>query len=126
MANDEMLVSCAQPKIEPGSVLDAMVALGPVKASVYLSALVEEVQNCLDRCDFTTHTSDILRVREQIHALKNVLAPTGSSELLGACDQLGRDVYAGTDPVTLERRYKAIAKAGMKLIKQFKGSLSNV
>jgi hypothetical protein len=123
MVNDKVSISCAQPKIEPGSVLDTMVALGIANASVYLSAVVEEVKNCLDTCDFTTQASDIFQVREQIHALKNVLALTGSSELLGACDQLGRDVYSGADYFTLERRYKAIAKVGMKLIKQFEGGL---
>jgi hypothetical protein len=121
-----MTTSCAQPKVEPGSMLTTMVALGPAKASAYLNALVEEVQDCMDGCEFSRPTSRMSEVREHIHALKNVLAPIGSRELLGACDQLGRDAYAGTDLVTLERRYKAIAKVGMKLIKQFKGSSLNV
>ena len=102
-----------------------MASLSPSNARTYTEAILREIERCIDvRRTGDQFTSREL-VLEQIHALKNALASTGSLELLHACEQLRTAACSKAAGSNLDRRYKAIANAGAKLVKQFKQSLPN-
>lgn len=108
-----------QPQVEPGSTLDAMAALNPASVASYTDAVLGEIGRCIERCSIAAPGADESEILEQIHALKNALAPTGSPELLKACEQLRKDTCHGVDRVMIERRYKAVANAAAKLVRNF-------
>jgi hypothetical protein len=118
--------SYAQPRVEPGSILDTIAKLDSSKALAYIDMLLMQMQQCIDAADELGPTTAIQDIHERIHALKNTLSSTGSVELLGACDQLGRDANDEAGKAELQQRYRAVAKAGLKLVKHFRDHLPHV
>lgn len=115
--------SYAQPRVEPGSILDTIAKLDSSKALAYIDMLLMQMQQCIDAADRFRATPAIHDIHEHIHTLKNTLSSTGSVELLRACDQLGRDADSDASMAGLQQRYSAVAKAGLKLVKQFRDHL---
>ena len=116
-------ISFAQPMVEPGSTLAAMAELNPPSARTYIDAVICEIEYCIALNSAGDQPAALNMVLERIHALKNALALTGSRELLHACEQLQLDACRGTNPSILDKRYRAVANAGAKLVKQFKENL---
>lgn len=115
--------SYAQPRVEPGSILDTIAKLDSSKALAYVDMLLMQMQQCIDAADRLGTTTAIHDIHERIHTLKNTLSSTGSVELLKACDQLGRDADNHASMPGLQQRYRAVAKAGLTLVKQFRDHL---
>lgn len=115
--------SYAQPRVEPGSILDTIAKLNSSKALAYIDMLLMQMQQCIDAADQLGPATAIADIHEHIHTLKNTLSSTGSAELLMACDQLGRDAHNPASMVTLQQRYSAVARAGLKLVKHFRDHL---
>lgn len=111
--------SHAQPQVEPGSTLDAMATLNPGSIAGYAQAVLEEIERCVGACTIAAPGVNEPEIFEQIHALKNALASTGSAQLLEACEQLRSDTCNGVDRVMIERRFKAVANAAAKLVRNF-------
>ncbi|MDO0860595.1 hypothetical protein VDS34_17985 [Xanthomonas campestris pv. campestris] len=111
-----------QPKVEPGSTLDTMASLGANGAVEYAGAVVAEIDQIVSACTLANAATPVESVLEQIHGLKNALAPIGSAELLAACEQLRRDA-SRADRISLELRFKALAKAAAILVKDFQSNV---
>lgn len=118
-ADQEGRASHAQPQVEPGSTLDAMATLNPSSFANYTAAVLGEIRRCIDQCSIAAPGTSEQDMLEQIHALKNALATTGSGELLQACEQLRADTCLGVDRIIIDRRYRAVANAAAKLVKNF-------
>lgn len=115
-------VSTAAPKVKPDSTLAVVVSMSSDGAVVYIAAVEKEIQACIDACRLGEATLPLALVHEQIHRLKNSIAPMGSPELLYACEQLRLEAAGATGGKVLAARYKAIAFAALHAVGQFKTS----
>lgn len=122
-AGEQPAEAHAQPRIEPGSTLDTMAALNPATAATYADAVAGEIEQAIAACTLGEPATTTAQALEQIHGLKNAIAPTGSPELLKACEQLRRDASHGEQRAALAQRFKAVANAAALLVKNYRRSL---
>lgn len=111
------------PSVDPDSPLHTMASLNPAMADQLCDAMLLDIERCLANCTIGAQGTTQLQVLEQIHSLKNSIVVTGSSQLLGACEQLRQVAStqdAGEMPPSLVRRYAAVANAATIMIKDYK------
>ena len=101
------------PAIAPDSMLWTMSAIDSPDARQYASIVLDDLR-ALAQGGLFPHADSA--PHEQIHALKNAIAPTGSRVLLAACDKLRIDMTHHIDPNTLDRRFRSIANATAVLV----------
>ncbi|KAB7772549.1 hypothetical protein CKY51_00075 [Xanthomonas maliensis] len=119
------VASHAQPRVEPGSMLDLVTTLDPNGSADYLDALRREIDRCMQECTIAVPAADQTTMVNQIHTLKNTLVPFGSQELLRACEQLRSDVLQGVDRDIIARRFQAVASAAAALARSFAQTLTD-
>jgi len=119
--NDD--TSHAQPRVQPGSMLDLMLSLNSDRVPEYVAAVLGEIERCIGTCTIQVPDTSEESILDQIHALKNALAPSGAAQLLQACEQLRSDVCHGVDRIVVARRYQAVANAAFKLVTGFRETL---
>jgi hypothetical protein len=115
----------AQPRIEPGSTLDTMASLNPVSAAIYADTVAGEIRQAITACTIGNPATTTAQVLEQIHGLKNAIAPTGSTVLLKACEQLRIEASRNQHRAAVAQRYKAVASATALLLRNYRRTLSN-
>lgn len=106
-----------QPKIARGSIIHFMMDTDQPSLKNFLKIIISQISFCIDDSNFDESPASI---NEKIHELKNALVPIGSIELLEACDQLRLESTDTINIGLLEKRYKSIAEAGLKLVKKYK------
>ncbi|CTP83212.1 hypothetical protein [Xanthomonas graminis] len=116
--------SHAQPRVQPGSMLDLMLSLNSDRVPDYVAAVLGEIERCIGTCTIQVPDTSEESILDQIHALKNALAPSGAAQLLQACERLRSDVCHGVDRIVVARRYQAVANAALKLVKGFRETLA--
>jgi len=117
-----MPASSAGPKVEQGSTLAVVVKLSPDDAATYIASVEAEIRGCIDHCGLGDSSVSSAAIHEQIHRLKNALAPTGSPELLSACERLHVDAAFDAERSRLAQSYIAVANAALKAVIHFKTS----
>ncbi|CTP93093.1 hypothetical protein [Xanthomonas graminis] len=120
--NDE--TSHAQPRVQPGSMLDLMLSINSDSVPNYVAAVLGEIERCIGTCTIQVPDTSEENILDQIHALKNALAPSGAAQLLQACERLRSEVCHGADRIVVARRYQAVANAALKLVKGFRETLA--
>lgn len=115
--------SHAQPRVQPGSMLDLMLSLNSDSVPDYVAAVLGEIERCIGTCTIQVPDTSEESILDQIHALKNALAPSGAAQLLQACERLRSDVCHGVDRIVVARRYQAVANAALKLVTGFRETL---
>jgi hypothetical protein len=112
------------PRIEPGSALETIAALNPSTAIAYADAVAGEIKKAIAACTIEDPATTTVQLLEQIHSLKNAIAPTGSRELLKGCEQLRLDASHSIPRSFLAQDFIAVASAGTLLIRNFRRTLS--
>lgn len=113
-----------QPQIEPGSTLDTMVALNASAALTYLDVVANEIKQAIGANKIVDPETTTTQVLEQIHSLKNAIAPTGSRKLLKDCEQLRLDAIRCIPRAELAQGYKAVGSAAILLLRNYRRILS--
>lgn len=111
-----------QPKVEPGSMLAFIVKMSPASAEPYIDSVTAEIRRCLSECHFSDAELTREAMLEHLHALKNSLAATGSTQLLSEYEKLHADVSIDGDRAAIQRRYVSIGESAINLITNFKAS----
>ena len=112
------------PRIEPGSALETIAALNPSTAITYADAVANEIKQAIAACTIEDPATTTLQLLEQIHSLKNAIAPTGSRELLKGCEQLRLDASHSVPRSVLAQDFIAVASAATLLVRNFRRTLS--
>lgn len=115
-------VSSATPRVGQGSILAVVAAVSPDDAVMYIASVEAEIRDCIDNYRLSDAAVLSAFTHEQIHRLKNSIAPIGSPELLHACEQLKLDAANGTGPSRFEQSYIAVAHAALNALLRFKTS----
>lgn len=115
-------VSTAAPKVEYDSILAVMVSVNSDNAANYIAAVETELRICIDDCRLGEAALPLTMVHEQMHRLKNSIAPMGSPELFHACELLRLEAIGASGRSNLEARYKAIALAALHAVRKYKSS----
>lgn len=124
LADGEHVADANQPRVEAGSTLDTIAALNPSSAALYADAVARDLKQAIAACTIGDQATTTEQVLEQIHGLKNAIAPTGSSELLKACEQLRFDASHSKERAALAQRFKGVASAAVLLVKNYRRLLS--
>lgn len=119
-----MPASSAAPRVEQGSTLAVVVKLSPDDAAMYVASVEAEIRGCIDQCVLGDSSVPSAVIHEQVHRLKNALAPTGSPELLSACERLRIDAAFDAERSHLAQSYIAVANAALKAVTHFKTSVA--
>lgn len=112
------------PRVEPGSALDTIADLNPSTALTYADIVVGEIKQAISACTISDSTTTTLQVLEQIHGLKNAIAPTGSQVLLKRCEQLRLDASHSVHRASLVQDFQSVASAATLLVRNFRSALS--
>ena len=112
-----------QPRVEPGSTLDTIAALNPATALAYAETVACEIKQAIATCTISDPETTTLQILEQIHSLKNAIAPTGSRELLKDCEQLRLDSSRCIPRPALAQGFKAVASAATLLVRNYRRTL---
>jgi hypothetical protein len=116
--------SQSQPRVEAGSTLDTIAALNPANAALYADAVERDIKQAIAACSIGDSATTTIQALEQIHGLKNAIAPTGAAELLKACEQLRLDASHSKQRAALAQRFKEVASAAVLLVKNYRRTLS--
>jgi len=112
------------PRVEPGSSLDTIAALNPSTALTYADTIAGEIKQAIDVCTIGDTATNVLQMLEQIHSLKNAIAPTGSHVLLKRCEQLRLDASHSVSRSALAQDFKSVASAATLLVRNYRRTLS--
>lgn len=112
------------PRVEPGSALDTIADLNPSTALTYADVVAGEIKQAISDCTISDSATTTLQVLEQIHGLKNAIAPTGSQVLLKRCEQLRLDASHSVSRALLVQDFQSVASAATLLLRNFRRSLS--
>jgi hypothetical protein len=116
--------SCGSPRIEPGSALETIAVLNPSTAITYADAVASEIKQAIATCTIEDPETTTVQLLEQIHSLKNAIAPTGSRELLKGCEQLRLDASHSVPRSVLAQDFMTVASAATLLVRNFRHALS--
>lgn len=114
--------STAAPQVDPDSALALMISMSSDDAANYIAAVKAEIRECIEDCRLGDPALPLAHIHEQMHRLKNAIAPLGSQELLHACEQLRLDAIGAIGRPNLAARYKAIALAALHAVRRFASS----
>jgi hypothetical protein len=112
------------PRVEPGSALDTIAALNPSTAMTYVDTVAVEIRQVIDICTISDRETTALQMLEQIHSLKNAIAPTGSRVLLRRCEQLRLDASHSVSRSAVAQDFKSVASAATLLLRNYRRTLS--
>lgn len=111
-------------RIEPGSTLDTIAALNPSKALAYADAVACDIKQAIANCTIGDEGTTNPQILEQIHNLKNAVAPTGSQDLLKCCEELRLDASRDAPRSAQAQRFMAVAGASTLLLRNYRRALS--
>ncbi|MGH8156628.1 MAG: hypothetical protein ACREPQ_00780 [Rhodanobacter sp.] len=112
--------------ITPGSQLDTLARLNPGACNQYAQVLLKDLDRAMVKCPLGEPSTSLAERFEQIHALKNVVIPTGSTSLLAACATLQTYATRAVRPEDLQGGFNAIAQATRRLIVAYQASVSSI
>jgi hypothetical protein len=116
-------VSYESPRIEPGSALDTIATLNPSTAITYADTIAGEIKQAINACTISDPATTALQRLEQIHSLKNAIAPTLSRLLLKRCERLRLDASHSVSRSVLAQDFKSVASAAMLLVRNYRRTL---
>ncbi len=106
--------------VEVGSQLAIMAQVNRVACIRYANALLAELEGALIAGTKDAVTGSPVAAFEQIHALKNLVIPTGSQPLLSACTALHARAAWSRHRVEVAADFTAIAEATLNLVRAFR------
>lgn len=112
------------PRVEPGSALDTISVLNPSTALTYADTIAGEIKQAIEDCTISDPATTALQILEQIHSLKNAIAPTGSRVLLKRCEQLRLDASHSVLRSILAQDFRSVASAATLLVRNYRRTLS--
>ncbi|ODT95117.1 MAG: hypothetical protein BGO50_01860 [Rhodanobacter sp. 67-28] len=107
----------------PDSQLDTLANLNRAAGIQYADSLVKELEQAIVRCTIDDAMTPVAAGFEQIHALKNMVIPTGSEALLDACAKLKASAGSMAHGAELRATFTAIAQAAQRVIEAYRSRL---
>ena len=107
----------------PDSQLDTLAHLNPAACVLFADALLQELEGAMATCTIDTPSTSFADRFEQIHALKNMVSPTGCRPLLAACSTLQYHAASETHQAKLRAAFNEIAQATQQLIATYRSGL---
>jgi len=107
----------------PNSQLDTLAHLNPVACVQFADVLLRELKGAMATCTIDAPTTSLANSFEQIHALKNMVSPTGCAPLLAACAALQSRSANKTHREELRSEFNEIVQATQSLITTYRSSL---
>jgi len=111
--------------VELDSPLATMAQLNRAACIRYADALLSELEGVLATCTNDDATASSVAMFEQIHALKNLVIPTGCQRLLAACTDLHASAAWSRHRVEVNADFMELAQATRDLISAFRRALDD-